>query len=233
MSATATTTSGHGHDHPPRKLPGYLWPIAVFWKFIQWIWNSVVGFYDGLLPKVFNNPGMTKYSPYAAVFTCLMVGSAITVGVALWDVKSGIFLGPTIGWLDLTVGLAIATVKASLVLAFFMHLNHEASLIYRVMIVTVVFVFFMFFLCILALIDKPPHSDSFNNSERNPYFWKLPEKMKAHLLEHDGHGADAAHGADGHDAEVHATADAAHPKGEEKHAEEKPGEGHPTPTVGH
>jgi caa(3)-type oxidase subunit IV len=224
MSASATTHSDHGHaHHPPRELPLLLKPLGWFWAVIQGIWNFFIRVFDGILPGLTKWDNAKEYSPYFAVFTCLMIGSVITVLVALLDVKFGIFLGPTIGWLDLTVGLAIATVKASLVLAFFMHLSHEVKLIYRVLIMTAVFVFFMFFLCILALLDKPPHQDSFDFSQRDPFKWKVPAHGEGHGGGHgeahgDGHGA--AHGNEAHDKAPHG--DAAHPEPVEKHAEEVP-----------
>ena len=214
MSATASTTSehGHGHDLPPGKVPLILLPLALFWRFIQWIWMSVVHFYDRVLPALSKNPESKQYSPYFAVFTCLMIGTVLTVVVAWLDREYGIFNGKTITWLDLTVGLAIATVKASLVLAFFMHLNHEAKLIYRILILSVVFVFFMFFLCILALLDKPPHQDSFNKENRDPFSWKMPVEEGEGHGGHEGaageHGAEAAHGPD-----------AAHPSTDAEHAQ--------------
>lgn len=194
---------------------------------MQWIWGSLVKFWEGALPRLTGSKDSASAAPYLAVFTCLMIGSAVTVGVAVADKEYGIFLGTSIGWLDLTVGLAIATVKASLVLAFFMHLNHEVSLVYRILILAAVFVFFMFFLCILALVDKPAHSAGFNTDTRDPYFWKLPEKAKghgAHAEESHGeaHGADAGHHGAEADHNAQPTADAAAPISMEERPEEVP-----------
>jgi cytochrome c oxidase subunit 4 len=56
---------------------------------------------------------------YFLVFLALMVGTAITVGVTYID----------LGWLNLPLALAIATVKALLVIMFFMHLKDHPKLI--------------------------------------------------------------------------------------------------------
>jgi len=88
---------------------------------------------------------------YIGVFGALLVLSAITVGV------SYIHIGPpesNTG--NIAVGLLIATVKAGLVAAFFMHLAGEKPLIYRVLLFTVIFVIGLFGLCIFAFHDDIP-----------------------------------------------------------------------------
>jgi len=75
---------------------------------------------------------------YVGVFLSLMVLTVLTVGA--WK-----FLELPIG-LTITVALFIATIKASLVACFFMHLISEKKLIYWVLILTVVF-----FLALLLL----------------------------------------------------------------------------------
>ncbi|MEM9478997.1 MAG: cytochrome C oxidase subunit IV family protein [Verrucomicrobiota bacterium] len=54
---------------------------------------------------------------------------------------------------DITVGLLIALTKALLVALIFMHLNHEKSLIYTVLLYTFFFFAGMMVLFILALFD--------------------------------------------------------------------------------
>ena len=56
---------------------------------------------------------------YFLVFLALMVGTALTVGVTYVD----------LGWFNLPLALAIATVKALLVIMFFMHLKDHPKLI--------------------------------------------------------------------------------------------------------
>ncbi len=54
---------------------------------------------------------------------------------------------------SVTIGLGIATVKAGLVALIFMHLNHEKSMIYKVLVYTVFFAMGLLFLTILHLYD--------------------------------------------------------------------------------
>ena len=48
--------------------------------------------------------------------------------------------------MNMLIGMAVATAKSSLVCLFFMHLNHERSTIYKIMLFSVVFVTVMFIL---------------------------------------------------------------------------------------
>ena len=67
---------------------------------------------------------------YLYVFGALAVLTLITVGIAQ-------FLLPT--WQAVLLALVVATIKGSLVAAFFMHLISERKLIYAVLVVTVFF----------------------------------------------------------------------------------------------
>lgn len=67
---------------------------------------------------------------YWVVFGCLVVLTGITVGIARFQL-------PT--WQAITLALVVASVKGSLVAAFFMHLISERKLIYAVLILTVFF----------------------------------------------------------------------------------------------
>jgi len=67
---------------------------------------------------------------YMMVFGALAVLTVITVAIAQFHL-------PT--WQAVTLALVVATVKASLVAAFFMHLISERKLIYAVLIMTVFF----------------------------------------------------------------------------------------------
>ena len=75
-----------------------------------------------------------------------MVGGALLVCTVLTVVAA--WITPSI-----TVGLGIATFKAGLVAAIFMHLNAEKPLIYKVMFFTVFFFIALMFLTALALYD--------------------------------------------------------------------------------
>lgn len=57
-------------------------------------------------------------SMYYTIFGALMVFTALTVGVAFID----------LGVLNFPVALAIALTKATLVILFFMHVNHSSQL---------------------------------------------------------------------------------------------------------
>ena len=54
---------------------------------------------------------------------------------------------------NVTVAMIVATFKAGLVAAIFMHLSHEKQLIYRILIFTAFFVLGLFFLTYLAWYD--------------------------------------------------------------------------------
>ena len=67
---------------------------------------------------------------YLLVFAALGVLTLVTVAISYLDL-------PT--WQAITLGLVVATVKGSLVAAFFMHLVSERKLIYAVLVLTVFF----------------------------------------------------------------------------------------------
>ena len=74
---------------------------------------------------------------YYVVFVALLCLTAITVGVAYLKLERPIAI---------TVALIIATIKAGLVAAVFMHLISERKVIYAVLILTA-----LFFIVLLAL----------------------------------------------------------------------------------
>jgi cytochrome c oxidase subunit IV len=67
---------------------------------------------------------------YLIVLGCLAIGTVITVVIARFHL-------PT--WQAVTLALAVATIKASLVAAFFMHLISERKLVYAVLVMTIFF----------------------------------------------------------------------------------------------
>jgi cytochrome c oxidase subunit 4 len=67
---------------------------------------------------------------YLMVFGALAVLTVVTVAVSYLDLSSG----PAI-----TLALIIATIKGSLVAAYFMHLLDERKLIYSILLLTVAF----------------------------------------------------------------------------------------------
>jgi cytochrome c oxidase subunit IV len=72
-----------------------------------------------------------------AIWIALLVGTGLTVGAAFID------LGP----LNTVVALTIATIKATLVVLFFMHVKYAHEKLTKLVIVTAIF----FFLILLAL----------------------------------------------------------------------------------
>ena len=67
---------------------------------------------------------------YLLVFGALLVGTGATVGAYYLEASVPVAL---------TIGLFIASVKASLVACFFMHLIAEKKLIYWILLLTVAF----------------------------------------------------------------------------------------------
>lgn len=82
---------------------------------------------------------------YLMIFAALLVLTGLTVAAWKWGPEA---IGPTIA-----LALLIATVKASLVALFFMHLSAEKKLIYWVLAITVVFFFVLLFVPILTASD--------------------------------------------------------------------------------
>jgi caa(3)-type oxidase subunit IV len=99
---------------------------------------------------------------YLFVGAVLFIGTIVTVLVA------------TVPWLDVghhgfdtmdaILGLAIATTKATLVAAVFMHLNHEKKAVYWIFGSGLCFVFWLFALIGLAKKD-PIHDPLFYGSQ--------------------------------------------------------------------
>ena len=83
---------------------------------------------------------------YLFVFAALLVGTIVTVAASYIPFRSS--------EVNIAVALAIATVKATLVAAIFMHLSAEKWTIYRFLIVTVVFAVGLFTLTAFALSDR-------------------------------------------------------------------------------
>ena len=85
--------------------------------------------------------------PYLIVFFALLAGTGLTV----W--ASYINFGTRT--VNIVVALVIATVKASLVAGYFMHLVSERKLIYGVLVSTAFFFVGLMFLTIWASHDYP------------------------------------------------------------------------------
>jgi cytochrome c oxidase subunit 4 len=72
-------------------------------------------------------------STYYTIFSLLMAGTAITVGVAFLD----------LGAFNTVVALAIACTKAALVVLFFMHVKYSTRLTWAVVAGSIFFLFIM------------------------------------------------------------------------------------------
>ena len=89
---------------------------------------------------------------YILVFVALMVGTLATVGAYYLEVSVPVAL---------TIGLFIATVKASLVACFFMHLIDEKRVIYWALALTGAFLVALVALPLLtSVIDQLGHFTS-------------------------------------------------------------------------
>jgi cytochrome c oxidase subunit 4 len=89
----------------------------------------------------------THTRPYLVVFFALLVGTALTVWASYIH-----FNHPAI---NIALALLIASVKASLVASYFMHLISERKLIYSVLIFTALCFVGLMFLTIWAAGDRP------------------------------------------------------------------------------
>ena len=97
---------------------------------------------------------------YLFVGAVLFIGTVVTVMVATvpWlDIGRHGF-----DWKDAVLGLAIASIKASLVAAVFMHLNHEKKAVYWIFASGIIFVIALFGLTGLAKYD-PIHDPHFED----------------------------------------------------------------------
>ena len=82
---------------------------------------------------------------YLLVGLTLITFTAITVWLSYFDFGSQ--------KMNVTIAMIVATFKAGLVAAIFMHLSNEKQLIYRILIFTAFFVLGLFFLTYLAWYD--------------------------------------------------------------------------------
>ena len=92
---------------------------------------------------------IVSWKIYIAIFLCLMAGTAITVWAAFQN------FGP----FNIVIALAIATVKATLVVLYFMHARYSPK---RTQLVIVCSIFWLAIMLGLTLSDynTRPHSES-------------------------------------------------------------------------
>src|SRR5215204_4466061 len=87
-------------------------------------------------PRMSEAHGHTEAMPhhkvnYFAIFGLLVVLTIVTVGVAFIDIKQE--------WIKVLLALTIASIKATFVALFFMHLKFEGKLIYFILLVPLSF----------------------------------------------------------------------------------------------
>jgi cytochrome c oxidase subunit IV len=80
---------------------------------------------------------------YFLIFAMLIVGTILTVAISYVDFGAA--------WKNITIGMIIATIKATLVAGWFMHLISEKKLIYSIMLVTVMFFIALGFITIWSM----------------------------------------------------------------------------------
>ena len=88
---------------------------------------------------------------YTAIGIWLLVFSC--VALALGKIPWLDFGPPGATWEDTLIGLTVSVIKASLVALIFMHLNHEKSLIYKMLLFTFLFFVSLMGLTLFALAD--------------------------------------------------------------------------------
>jgi caa(3)-type oxidase subunit IV len=180
MAHAATDHEHHGPSNPVTKWMAGVWSS----------WENLFGMI-----------GLTGESRrVVAVFALLMVFTVLTWGAYWVDTQFG---DNQVGATDLTIGLLIATAKATFVLAFFMHMIHEQRTVYRVMLFTAFFFVALLGLNTCAFLDTPPLAKPMISD--NPY-----KAHEAHGKGHGdhGHGDHADHGGD--PAQPHGASSPAH-----------------------
>lgn len=88
---------------------------------------------------------------YTLIGGVLFIGTIMTVAVAVVPALDWGDRGFSTG--DLVIGLLIASVKASLVMYIFMHLNHEKKLIYLFYGMAGFFALCLYFITKMAYVD--------------------------------------------------------------------------------
>jgi len=97
---------------------------------------------------------------YLAIFAALLVGTVVTV--LLRSVHFPAF------WITVAVALFVATIKATLVACFFMHLISEKKAIYAMLAATVFFFAAMMYIMIWAR-DQVPKGSEYTSDKHIPY----------------------------------------------------------------
>jgi cytochrome c oxidase subunit IV len=87
---------------------------------------------------------VVPYTVYLAVFGALMVLTGLTVVVAFFD----------LGNLNVAVALAVAVIKATLVVLFFMHVKYASMTTKLVVVSSLVWLGFLFFITLSDYLTR-------------------------------------------------------------------------------
>jgi len=90
-----------------------------------------------------------------AAFLALMVLTAVTVGVSYFD----------FGSLNLLVAVGVATIKASVVALYFMHLRYDSPFNGLIFVTAVIFLALFLSITLLDTIEYQGEIDTFQESE--------------------------------------------------------------------
>jgi cytochrome c oxidase subunit 4 len=126
---------------------------------------------EGGAPRGHTTPAPHHKVPYYLIFAALIVLTGVTIAVAFKRFDDE--------WYNVGIALGVASVKALLVAAFFMHLKYEGKLIWLAL-------FFPLLLCVIMIAALVPditfgRDHAFNDT----------------VAGYDHHGADGEHKADG------------------------------------
>ena len=91
---------------------------------------------------------IVPFSTYMKVLSILLFLTVLTVLVAQMD----------FGFFNVLIAMGIATVKAVLVLLFFMHLKYDNKLFPVIFLTGVFFLIIIFFFCELDILTRIPES---------------------------------------------------------------------------
>ena len=94
------------------------------------------------------NNHVLPFSIYAKVLSALLVLTVLTVAVAQMD----------FGFFNVLIAMGIATVKAVLVLLFFMHLKYDNKLFPVIFLTGVFFLVILFLFCEFDILTRIPES---------------------------------------------------------------------------
>ncbi|HEY7087479.1 MAG TPA: cytochrome C oxidase subunit IV family protein [Tepidisphaeraceae bacterium] len=127
-------------------------------------------------PHDMSRPMPHHHVPFLKIFAALVVLTVLTVGI-------GIYLRFESEVVNVLLALLIASIKASLVAMFFMHLKFEGKLIVMIFVVPLA-------LCVLLIVALLP--DLLPIGDGSMHMFNTPHMMQPHA-EHQAAAAGAEH----------------------------------------